>query len=153
LPDVGAPTTADAGTVLLATFDVPFDKAAAAFAVEAAVDSGRGLIVANIVELPPLPMSVIMGYDMLDYSPELAASLTAPVLQAQALGVAVERLRVKSFRRIDALVEVASERNVRMLVLGPDRQKVSARLYRKAATAIRERLDCLVWITWEIARD
>jgi nucleotide-binding universal stress UspA family protein len=142
---------ADGGTVLLATFDVPFDVAAAAFAVEAAVDSGRGLIVANIVELPPLPLSVMMGYDMLEYSPELAASLLAPVEQAQALGVHVERVRVKSFRRIDALVEVARERNVRMLVLGPDRHKVSGRLYRKAAGAVRERLDCLVWITWDIS--
>jgi hypothetical protein len=91
-----------------------------------------------------------MGYDMLDYTPELAASLLSPVVRAQALGVEVERIRVKSFRRIDALVEVAGERKVRMLVLGPDRNKVSARLYRKAAAAVRERLDCLVWITWEI---
>jgi nucleotide-binding universal stress UspA family protein len=150
-PHVGAAVAADGGTVLLATFDVPFDVAAAAFAVEAAVDSGRGLIVANIVELPPLPLSVMMGYDMLEYSPELAASLLAPVEQAQALGVHVERVRVKSFRRIDALVEVARERNVRMLVLGPDRHKVSGRLYRKAAGAVRERLDCLVWITWDIS--
>jgi hypothetical protein len=150
-PTVDGPTVADSGPVMLATFDVAFDEAAAAFAIDAALDSGQRLIVANIVELPPLPLSVMMGYDMLDYTPELAASLLRPVLAAQALGVAVERIRVKSFRRIDALVEVASERKVRMLVLGPDRRQVSARLYRKAAAAIRERLDCLVWITWEIS--
>lgn len=150
-PHVEAPTVADSGPVLLATFDVPFDEVAASFAIDAAVDSGRRLIVANIVELPPLPLSVMMGYDMLDYTPELAASLLSPVTRAQALGVEVERIRVKSFRRIDALVEVASERGVRMLVLGPDRHKVSARLYRRAAAAVRQRLDCLVWITWEIS--
>lgn len=150
-PDVDAPTVADGGTVLLATFDVPFDDAAAAFAVDAAVDSGRGLIVANIVELPPLPLSVMMGYDMLDYSPEMASSLLGPVQRAQSLGVHVERIRVKSFRRVEALVEVARERKVRMLVLGPDRHKVSARLYRRAAAAVRDRLDCLVWITWDIS--
>lgn len=149
-PKLDAPTMADSGPVLLATFDVPFDEVAVSFAIDAAVDSGRRLIVANIVELPPLPLSVMMGYDMLDYTPELAASLLSPVVRAQALGVEVERIRVKSFRRIDALVEVAGERKVRMLVLGPDRNKVSARLYRKAAAAVRERLDCLVWITWEI---
>jgi len=149
-PDVDLPTVADGGTVLLATFDVPFDEAAASFAVHAAVDSGRALIVANFVELPPLPLSVMMGHDMLDYTPELAASLLWPVQRAQALGVEVERIRVKSFRRTDALVEVARERNVRLLVLGPDREKVSPRLYRKAAAAARERLDCLVWISWEI---
>jgi nucleotide-binding universal stress UspA family protein len=149
-PHLDAPAVADNGPVLLATFDVPFDGAASAFAVDAAVDSGRGLIVANIVELPPLPLSVMMGYDMLDYSPELAASLLGPVQRAQALGVRVERVRVKSFRRIEALVEVASEREVRMLVLGPDRLKVSARLYKRAAAAVRERLDCLVWVSWDL---
>jgi len=137
--------------VLLATFDVPFDEAAALFAVDAALHSGKALIVANIVELPPLPMSVMMGYDMLEYPPELAASLLAPVERALALGVEVERIRVKSFRRVEALIEVARERQVRLLVLGPDRQKVSERLYHKAAKEIRERLDCLVWVTWEIS--
>jgi nucleotide-binding universal stress UspA family protein len=137
--------------VLLATFDVPFDEAAASFAVNAAVDSGGRLIVANVVELPPLPLSVRMGYDQLDYSPELAASLLSPAERASALGVEVERIRVKSFHRIEALVDVARERKVRMLVLGPDRDKVSQRLYRKAAKDVRERLDCLVWLSWEIS--
>jgi nucleotide-binding universal stress UspA family protein len=154
-PDAETPavadTGADDGTVLLATFDVPFDDAAARFAVDAAVDSGRRLIVANIVELPPLPMSVMLGYDMLDYTPEMAASLLGPVQRAQTLGVHVERIRVKSFRRIDALVDVARERKVRMLVLGPDREKVNGRLYKRAAAAARERLECLVWISWEIS--
>lgn len=136
---------------MLATFDVPFDEAAASFAVDAAVDSGNVLIVANLVELPPLPLSVAMGYDMLDYSPEMAASLLAPVERACALGVEVQRIRVKSFRRVEALVQVARERKVRMLVLGPDRTKVSQRLYRKAAKEVREQLDCLVWVTWEIS--
>jgi nucleotide-binding universal stress UspA family protein len=150
-PEVVKRPLADGGAVLLATFDVPFDDAAASFAVDAAVDSGRALIVANIVELPPLPLSVRMGYDMLEYTPEMSASLLAPVERACSLGVEVERIRVKSFRRVDALVQVARERKVRMLVLGPDRTKVSERLYRKAAREVRERLDCLVWVSWEIS--
>jgi len=149
--DIGERPTADGGAVLLATFDVPFDEAAASFAVDAAVDSSKALIVANVVQLPPLPLSVMMGYDMLEYPPELAASLLAPVERATALGVEVERLRVKSFRRVEALIEIARERKVRMLVLGPDRKKVSERLYRRAAREVRGRLDCLVWVSWEIA--
>ena len=149
-PPVQAELMQDDGNVLLATFDVPFDSAAAAFAVDAAVESNRTLIIANVVELPPLPMSIAMGSDMLEYTPELAASLLAPAELACSLGVKVERLRVKSFRRVDALVELASERNIRLLVLGPDRDKVSKRLYNKAATAVRERLDCLVWVTWDL---
>jgi nucleotide-binding universal stress UspA family protein len=149
-PPLDPPMVQDDGSVLLATFDVPFDEAASSFAVAAAVDSGRTLIVANVVELPPLPLSVRLGSDLLEYTPELAASLLRPVEQASALGVKVERLRVKSFRRVEALLEVASERHVRLLVLGPDRTKVSRRLFNKAAAAVRERLDCLVWLSWDI---
>jgi len=150
LPDVARHPRSNAGPVLLATFDVPFDKAAATFAVSAAVEASRTLIVANVVELPPLPYSIRMGWDMLDYTPEMEASLDAPVRLALDNGLNVERLRVKSFRRVEALVEVASEREVQMLVLGPDRRRVSGRLYRKAAKAVREQLECLVWITWEL---
>jgi hypothetical protein len=149
IPPFEAPVRHD-GNVLLATFDVPFDEAAAAFAVAAALDSGGMLIVANVVELPPLPLSIAIGADMLEYTPELASSLLRPVEMAAAQGVRVERLRVKSFRRVEALVEVASERGVRLLVLGPDRARVSRRLYEKAARAVRERLDCLVWSSWDL---
>ena len=116
----------------------------------AAIEASRALIVANVVELPALPFSIQMGYDMLDYTPEMEASLMAPVELAQAHGLDVERLRVKSFRRVEALIEVTREREAQMLVLGPDRRRVSERLYRKAARAVRERLECLVWITWEL---
>lgn len=145
------PGRGGSGTILLATFDVPFDTAAAAFAVESAVESSRPLIVANVVELLPLPMSVSLGTDLLDYEPELAESLRGPAERAHQLGVQVERLRVKSFHRVDALVDLAKERGVRLLVLGPDRAKVNKRLYYKAAKAVRDRLDCLVWVTWDLA--
>ena len=148
--DVAIRPSSGAGPVLLATFDVPFDKTATKFAVRAAVEASRTLIVANVVELPPLPYSIHMGWDMLDYTPEMEASLKAPVDLALAQGLSVERLRVKSFRRVEALVQVAREREVEMLVLGPDRRRVSERLYRKAAGAVRDRLDCLVWVSWEL---
>ncbi len=140
------------GDVLLATFDVPFDVEAARFAVDTAVETGHSLIVANVVELPPLPMSVVLGYDTLDYSPELAASLREPVDLAYSLGVHVERLRVKSFRRVEALVELVKERRIGLLVLGPDRKVVGRRLYNRAARAVRDELSCLVWLSWELPR-
>ena len=127
---IGPLNSGAGGNVLLATFDVPFDEAAAVFAVDAAVESGQTLIVANIVELEPLPLSIRMGCDSLEYTPQLAASLLAPVELALSLGLRVERLRVKTFRRVDALVELAKERRVNLLVLGPDRTEVRPRLYR-----------------------
>ncbi len=137
----------DAGRpVLLATLGVPFDPQASAFAVDAAVESGEPLIVANVVELPPLGMSVVMGYDQLPYSPEEAEALRAPAELAHSLGAEVERLRVRSPRPIEALVQLASERTPGLLVFGPDRGRIKRRTYRKAAGALRRRATCLVWL-------
>ncbi len=130
---------------MLATLGVPFDPAASAFAVDSAVESGQPLLVAVLVELPPLPLSVLLGFDQID-SPEEAAAFLAPAALAASLGVAVERLRVRSVRPVTALLELASEREPGLLVLGPDLAKVSKRLYRKAVRELRERSPCLVWI-------
>jgi hypothetical protein len=132
--------------VLLATLGVPFDPAAAAFAVDSAVEAAQPLIVANVVELPPLGMSVAMGYDQLPESREEAEALRAPAELAYALGVHVERLRVKSPRPIPALLELTAERTPGLLVFGPDRALIRPRVFRKAAKAIRERASCLVWL-------
>jgi nucleotide-binding universal stress UspA family protein len=132
--------------VLLATLGVPFDPDASSFAVEAAVESGEPLLVVNVVELPPLGMSVAMGYDQLPNSPEQEEALRAPAALAVSLGVPVERLRVKSPRPVEALVQVVAERAPGLLVFGPDRKRLTPRTYRKAARAVRERAACLVWL-------
>jgi hypothetical protein len=143
---VGAAAPHATRPVLLATLGVPFDRAAAAFAVDAAVEAGQVLVVANVVELPPLGMSVGMGYDQLPDSAEDAEALRAPAELAHSLGVAVERLRVKSPRPLDALVELVSECEPGLLVFGPDRTRLRGRRYRKAARAVREHAPCLVWL-------
>jgi hypothetical protein len=135
--------------VLLATLGVPFDTEACAFAVDAAVESGQPLILANVVELPPLAMSVRMGYDQLDDDRELADSLRAPAELASSLGVLVERLRVRSPRPVVALLELAAEREVGLLVFGPDRTRMPRRAYRKAARLVGEQAPCLVWLDGE----
>jgi hypothetical protein len=132
--------------VLLATLGVPFDPEASAFAVDAAVESGQTLIVANLVELPPLSMSVTLGYDQLPERPEDEEAFRAPALLAHSLGVGVERLRVRSPRPVEALIELVAERRPGLLVFGPDRTRLRRRLYAKAAKAVRERVACLVWL-------
>jgi nucleotide-binding universal stress UspA family protein len=146
-PRVGAPPeAAGAGRrpVLLATLRVPFDTVACDLAVDAAVESGHPLIVAVVVELPPLPLSVMLGYDQID-SPDDAAAFAAPAALAASLGVAVERLRVRSPRPVTALLELVAEREPGLLVFGPDRRLLKGRVYRKAERALRERATCLVW--------
>ena len=133
--------------VLLATIEVPFDEEAAAFAVDAAVECGQQLIVANVVEMPLGPMCVIMGYGTLDPPEEEAARLRAPAELAHAFGVEVERLRVRSPHPIDALLELVAERRPGLLVFGPDLSQLKPRTFRKVARKIRERATCLVWIS------
>jgi nucleotide-binding universal stress UspA family protein len=132
--------------VLLATLDVPFDPNAVVFAVDSAVELGARLIVANFVEQEPLPLSAMMGYDDLPYTPEMAESLAEPVRLALSLGVTVARLRVKSFRPVQAMVEVVAEEDAGLLVFGPDRSRIRRLRYQRAARAIRSRVTALIWM-------
>jgi nucleotide-binding universal stress UspA family protein len=131
---------------MLATLDVPFDHDAVVFAVDAAVDQGALLVVDNIVEWAPLPLSAIMGYDDLPYTPEMAESLAEPVRLARSLGVEVTRLRVKSLHPIPAMLEVVAEQDPGLYVFGPDRKRIMRLRYWRAARAIRSSVTTLIWL-------
>ena len=142
----GAPTRAAAARpVLLATFDVPFSPDAAELAVDADVESGQRLIVVNVSAVALMPASLLMGYSYIE-SEELTNALRGPAELAASLNVPVELLRVSSPHPADALLELVSERDPGLLVLGPDLARVKQRVYRKAARKIRERVSCLVWL-------
>lgn len=135
---------------MLATLGVPLDPNASAFAVDSAVETGRGLIVVNVTRLEPLRLSIVMGYDALpELTPEVSASLRRYAELARSLGVEVERLRIRSPRPIEALLEVVHERRPGMVVFGPDRSAIRPRRYGKAVDALRERSECLVWVASE----
>ncbi len=131
--------------MLLATLGVPLDPVAMRFAVDAAVESGRPLVVANVVELPPLPLSVILGYDQLEDT-ETAETLVASAELARSLDVHVERLRVRSPRPVAALLELTGELRPGLLVFGPDAARLNHRVRRKAVRAITDNVTCLVWL-------
>ena len=132
--------------VMLATLEVPFDEDAASFAVDAAVECGQKLIVANVVEIPLGPMCLFMDYGALEPPEEDAARLRAPAELAHDLGVEVERLRVRSPHPVDALLELVAEHSPGLLVFGPDRSKMKPRVFRRVAKKIRARAACLVWL-------
>jgi nucleotide-binding universal stress UspA family protein len=136
-----------AGTrpVLLATLDVPFDEAAAAFAVDTAVESGQPLVVVNAAEVLPTTWS-LLGYGYVERE-ELQGELRKPAQLAQSLAVHVERLRVCSPHPVDALLELVAERRPGLLVFGPDRARLRRWTYARAARRIRERACCLVWMS------
>lgn len=130
--------------VLLATLDVPFSDEATEFAIDAAVESGRPLILVNVAEVLPTTYTVLgWGYVERD---DLQDALRKPAELAHSLAVQVERLRVCSPHPVDALLEIVAERDPGLLVFGPDRGHLSRRRYRKAERAVRERASCLVWV-------
>jgi len=131
---------------MLATLDVPFDRDAVAFAVDSAVELGERLIVANVVERPPLPLSTMLGYEDLPYPPEMAESLAEPARLARSLGVDVTRLRVKSLHPVPALLEAVAEQDPAVLVFGPDRRRMPRLRYWRAVRAIRAHVTTLVWM-------
>lgn len=139
------PDAGDRPVLLVTFFSVPFHPAACELAVGSAVEAGQPLTVANIIELPPLPMSVRLGHDHLDDPPDVEAALRAPAERARLFGVQVERLLVRSPRPIAALIQLASERRPGLLVLGPEPGRLSERFFRRARRAVREKTDCLVW--------
>ncbi|TMJ96845.1 MAG: universal stress protein [Actinobacteria bacterium] len=140
------PVPAESRPIMLATLAVDFDPLAAEFAVDAAVEAGQPLIVVNVVQLEFMPSCIMLGYDEMTEHPELVEALRAPAELAHALGVQVERLRVRSPHPLDALVELVAERGPGLLVFGPDRARLKPRTYRKAAQKIRDRVACLVWL-------
>lgn len=129
--------------MLLATLDVPFSEQASAFAVDAAVENGQPLLLVNAAEVL-LTTYTLLGYGYIERD-DLQEALRKPAELAHSLAVPVERLRVCSPHPVDALLQIAAERNPALLVFGPDRTHLPARRYRKAERAVRERAPCLVW--------
>jgi len=140
-----SPVVSGSRPVMLVTFDVPFEPEAAELAVDAAVESGQRLIVVNVAEIALGPISLAMKYEYVG-TQEVEDALRAPAELAHSLAVEVERLRLCSPRPVDALLELVAERAPGLLVVGPDRARLSRRRYAKAAKRIRERAACLVWL-------
>jgi nucleotide-binding universal stress UspA family protein len=131
--------------VLLATLDAPLLAEASQVAVDAAVESGQPLLVVNAVETALTRWTLTFGHDYIA-PPGVEESLSAPALLAHSLGVRVERIRLRSPRPIEALIELTSERDVGLLVLGPDPKSMRMRRYRRFVKKIVDRSPCLVWV-------
>ena len=96
--------------VVLATLAVPFEAEAARIAIQAAMEGSVKLIVVDAVEMPLWPQSMAMRYAELEEDSDREA-IRRLVEQTAALGIDVEHLRVRSPRPVEALLEVAGERD------------------------------------------
>jgi nucleotide-binding universal stress UspA family protein len=129
--------------VLLATLDAPLLEEAARIAVDAAVESGQPLLVVNAVESTLTRCDLTFLYVA---PPDVEESLNTPAALAKNLGAYVERICLRSPRPVEALLELASEREVGLLVLGPDPDSMRRGRYRRCVRKVRDRSPCLVWV-------
>ena len=145
-PSTVEPAVSGGRPVVLATLGVPFDDSATTFAIDTAVEGARSLILVNVTRLEPLMLSVRMGYDALEeLTPDVAGSMCRAAGLAVALGLRVERLRVRSPRPITALLELIGEWSPGILVFGPDRAALGTRRYQRSVRRIRAADPCLIW--------
>jgi Universal stress protein family len=133
--------------VLLATLSVRVDPSAERMALESALEAGVKLIIANMLVLPPYPLTFMLAreYMTLPHEEDLEA-VRATAQRAAALGIPTELLRVSSRRPMKALLELVQEREAGLLVFGPDLSLTSRRRFRAAERVVRREAGCLVWV-------
>jgi hypothetical protein len=134
--------------VVLATLAVPFEPDAVRVALGAALESQAPLIVVDAVELPLWPQSIATRHADTELEADRAC-IRESVVQATALGLHVEHLRLRSPRPVDAVLELAGEREAGLLVFGPDRGRLRPRRFARMVRRIRRRASCLLWVAGE----
>src|SRR5215211_492788 len=142
------PARSSARPVVLATLSAPVDRAAEEMAIASALEAGVPLIVANMLELPPYPATMMLfgpGGATLPHE-EALEEVRATAARAAALGIATELLRVSSRHPVRALLQIVAERDAGLLVFGPDLARTRARRFRAAVRRVRRDAPCLVWI-------
>ena len=119
---------------MLATLAVPFDPEAVRVAAQAALETNSRLIVVDAVERPWWPQST-------DDALRRARGGRGPgqikqlVAQMAGLGLEVEHMRIPTAKPVDAVLDLAGERQAGLLVLGPDRSRFRPRLFARIARA------------------
>ncbi|HEY1510353.1 MAG TPA: universal stress protein [Solirubrobacteraceae bacterium] len=153
VPQSRSPATSSAPRpVMLATLSVRVDIAAERMAIESALEAGVSLIVANMLTLRPYPATLMLAreHTILPREEDLDA-VRATASRAVGLGIRTELMRVSSPRPVRALIEIAGERQIGLLVFGPDRSRIPRYRFRHAARAVRRDAPCLVWIAGDLA--
>ena len=134
--------------MLLATLQVRVDPSAERMAIESALEAGVPLVLANLIRLPPYATTMVLvgpEHMTLPHEEDLEA-VRATAERAARLGVKTELLRVRTTRPVQALLEVARERDAGLIVFGPHLGRVGRIRFRRAARRIRKEADCLVWV-------
>jgi nucleotide-binding universal stress UspA family protein len=128
--------------VMLLTFDVPFDGAAVAFALDAAVETGAELYVCDGVPVAPNP---IVGTARTFGSSETREASDEVAREARSRGVRTRQLLFHHPRPVHAALEVTREEGVGLLVFGSDRARLGRWEFWRIARRLRKSCPCLLW--------
>jgi nucleotide-binding universal stress UspA family protein len=134
--------------VVLATLQVRVDPSAERMAIDSALEAGVPLLLVNLIRLPPYTTTLMLvgpEHTTFPHEEDLEA-VRATANRAAELGVRTELLRVRTKRPVQALLEVASERDAGLIVFGPHLGRVGRMRFRRAANRIRREAGCLVWV-------
>jgi nucleotide-binding universal stress UspA family protein len=147
-PALPALSESRARPVILATLSVRVDPSAERMAFESAQEAGVPLVIANMLKLPAWPTTVGLGGPSAAVLPheEDLEEVRATARRAAELGLRTELLRIFSRRPVSALLEIVSERDAGLLVLGPHLERTSPRRLRIVARRVRKGVGCLVWV-------
>ena len=130
--------------IMLLTFDVPFDRTAAAFAVESAAETGAELYVCDGIPLavgnPLAPPSRTFG------TLEAREASDAVAREARERGVRTKQLLFHHPRPVHAALEVTRDEGVGLLVFGSDRARMGRWSFWRIARRLRKSAPCLIWI-------
>jgi hypothetical protein len=138
-----APPETAVRPVMLATLDLPYAAEAIAFAIETAVETRAELLVVDVIPLhvgnPSSAMTRTLG------DPDVRDDQRRVGLRAEESGAVVRLLVFNHPRPLRALVDVAREQGVGLIVFGPDRGRYGRWRFRRAARRLRSSAGCLVW--------
>jgi hypothetical protein len=130
--------------VMLLTVDVPFDRAAVAFAVETAAETGAELFICDGVPVPT-GNPAVAGARTFGTSETRKAS-DAVALEARQRGIRATQLVFHHPRPVHAALEVTKDEHVGLLVFGSERRRLGRWNFWRIARRLRKSAPCLVWI-------
>ena len=129
--------------VMLVSFDVSFDAAAVEAAIESAVQANSELMVCLAVTLPVANANAAARRTM--GNPVVREEIREILVRARAAGANARQLVYNSPRPLSATIDITRNREIGLLVFGPNRRIYGRLRFRLHLRRLRRKANCLVW--------
>lgn len=129
--------------VMLVSFDISFDEAAIEAAIESAVQANSELMVCLAVTLPVANANAAARRTM--GNPVVREEIREILVRARAAGANARQLVYNSPRPLSATIDITRNREIGLLVFGPNRRIYGRLRFRLHLRRLRRKANCLVW--------